>query len=81
MSFIHSKEVIASVARYAESGMSGSQIAAQFEGMTRNSVIGIANRNRIQLHGTKNGDRTLKKAMAVQPPICEPVIEEVPTGW
>ncbi len=80
MSFIHSPETIASVARYAESGMSGSQIAAQFEGMTRNVVIGIANRNKIQLHGTRNGKRTLKKAMAIQILTCELVAEEVPTS-
>lgn len=79
MSAIHSKETIASIAEYAASGMSASQIAAKFENMTRNSVVGIAFRNKFKLDGRHSGGSKPGQAMAKPTYMqCEPIVEEIP---
>jgi GcrA cell cycle regulator len=77
MSAVHSKETIASIARFSENGLSASQIAAQIGGMTRCAVIGVAFRNKIPLHGVAK-PREPRKPVAKPPYMqCEPVAEEV----
>lgn len=80
MSAVHSKETIASIARFAENGLSASQIAAVIGNMTRNAVIGLAGRNKIHFHGLPGGRKPRERAVAKPPYMqCEPVKEEVPT--
>jgi GcrA cell cycle regulator len=76
MSAVHSKETIASIARFAENGLSASQIAAQIGNMTRCAVIGVAGRNKIPLHGVA---KPREPKPVAKPPYmqCEPVAEEV----
>jgi hypothetical protein len=77
MSAVHSKETIASIARFAENGLSASQIAAEIGGMTRCAVIGLAGRNKIPLHGVaKPREHAVAKPPYMQ---CEPVAEDAPT--
>jgi GcrA cell cycle regulator len=76
MSAVHSKETIASIAKYAENGLSASQIAAVIGNMTRNAVIGLAGRNKIPLHGVAK-PREPRKPVAKPPYMqCEPVAED-----
>jgi GcrA cell cycle regulator len=56
----HSEETKEEVARLARLGMSASQIADQFQGISRNAIIGLAFRNRhmIELNGNPGTHRT-----------------------
>jgi GcrA cell cycle regulator len=76
MSAIHSKETIASIARFAENGLSASQIAAEIGGITRCAVIGLAGRNKIPLHGVAKSREP--RIPVAKPPYmqCESVAEE-----
>lgn len=78
MSAVHSKETIASIARFAENGLSASQIAAEFGTFNRNQIIGLAFRNKIPLHGVA---KPREPKPVAKPPYmqCEQVKEEVPT--
>lgn len=83
MTLKHSDEVIASIAKFAGSGMSASQIADQFENMTSGVVSGLAHRNKIKLNGRHSGGSKPGQAMAKPTYMqCEPdaVVKEVPTG-
>jgi GcrA cell cycle regulator len=55
----HSEETQLEVARLAELGLSASEIADKFDGMTRNAIIGLAFRNRrmIELRGNPGTHR------------------------
>src|SRR6202045_4995200 len=77
MSAVHSKETIASIAKYAENGLSASQVAEIIGNMTRNAVIGIAGRNKIHFHGLPGGRKPRERAVAKPPYMqCEPVAED-----
>ncbi len=47
--------IIDSLKKLAADGYSASQAAAQFPGMSRNSAVGLAHRNRIRFLGTSSG--------------------------
>jgi hypothetical protein len=77
LSAVHSKETIASIAKYAESGLSASQIVAELGNIfNRNQIIGLAFRNKISLHGVAK-PREPRKPVAKPPYMqCEPVAED-----
>jgi hypothetical protein len=77
MSAVHSKETIASIARFAENGLSASQIVAELGNIfNRNQIIGLAFRNKIPLHGVAK-PREPRKPVAKPPYMqCEPVAED-----
>jgi len=78
MSSVHSKETIASIAKYAENGLSGLQIAAIIGTMSRSAVIALGRRNKIHFHGVRTERKPREPRMAKPPYMqCEPVAEEI----
>jgi hypothetical protein len=86
----HTPETIAMVRELAGNKQLAAEIAANmstaYRKFTRNSIIGLARRNGITLHGrqfeksecTRKHRRQLGLAMKAQVPRCETVPEEVP---
>ncbi|TJW14379.1 MAG: hypothetical protein E5W82_10405 [Mesorhizobium sp.] len=72
-------ERIAAVRAGVKDGLSTSQIAAAIGGCTRNSVIGLAHRVRIELTFPRNGAPKKRAAKEVKPKRITPAKQETPT--
>ena len=66
MPSVWSEEIVNQLKAYAEQGLSASQAAAMFDGMTRNAAVGLAHRKKFQFRGTcwSSGSRRQRKSAA-----------------
>lgn len=71
MAAVWSDEVVSQLKEYASQGLSASQAASQFDGMTRNAAVGLAHRKSFHFLGHKSSRNN--RASIKTKPRCEKV--------